>query len=428
MTRRMVAALATGLFLSGSTFADGPADQPVRPPTTTTAPAPVTQPDSSWNGTVMVSSPLPTGFWSPQASPANETFWINADYLLGFVRPNNLPPLVTTSPSGTPLSAAGVYQSSTTTVLYGNSKVNGGARSGFDLGGGAWLNTEHTIGVEAGFSMLESQANFFNASSNGSTILARPYNNALTGAPDSVVIAFPGSTIGSGAGSISIRVESDNYYESHLDLVGNIWDAGWIRFDSLLGYRFYRYDEGLRIRQTQSPNNPSFVAGTQVTSEDDFNTHNTFNGADFGIRTQIDMGNLSLGLLTKLAVGDIYRQTNILGSTTTTVPGVATSTLPGGIYALSSNLGQQKSASYAMMPEFGADLTWRFTPNISARIGYSILCLNRVARAADQIDNTLNPSLFPPALAGATPLSPTFSNSRADVWIQTINFGVEWDF
>jgi hypothetical protein len=428
MTRRMVAALATGLFLSGSTFADGPANQPSAPPTTAATPSAATPPDNSWSGTALVSTPSVEGLWSPAASNANDTFWVNTDYLLGVVRGDHLPPLVTTSPSGTPLSQAGIIPSPTTSALYGGNKVNGDERSGFHLGAGAWFNAAHTLGVEGGFSMLESQANLFSTSSNGSTILARPYTDATTGNPASVLIAFPGNSTGSGSGSIDIRAESGNYYETHIDLVGNIWDAGWIRFDTMLGYRYYRYDEGLRIRQSQTPNNPNFITGTQITSEDDFNTHNTFNGGDFGLRTQIECGNLSLGLLAKLAVGDVFRETNILGSTTTTVPGQTPVTQMGGVYALSSNIGDHRAADWALMPEFGTDVSWRFTPNLRARLGYSILCLNRVARAGEQIDENVNPGLFPPAVAGASPSSPSVVNARNDVWIQTVNLGLEWDF
>ena len=92
------------------------------------------------------------------------------------------------------------------------------------------------------------------------------------------------------------------------------------------------------------------------------------------------------------------------------------------------NIGNQHGYDFSLMPEFGTDLSWQFMPNLKARVGYSILCLNRVARAGDQIDTGLNPNLFPPAVAGATPNSPVFNNARNDVWIQTINLGLEWDF
>lgn len=293
---------------------------------------------------------------------------------------------------------------------------------------GGWFNAEHTLGFEAGGSMLESQASIFSASSNGSTILARPYVDNTTGNPASVLIAFPGTGLSSGSGSIEARVESGNYYETHLDLTTNVWDAGWWHLDGLLGYRFYKYNEGLSIHSVQNPSNGNFVGGTQISSEDTFNTYNTFNGADFGLRTTFDMGNLSVGFLAKLAAGGVFREANILGSQTINVPGQAPLNQVGGVYALSSNIGSHNSYDFTVMPEFGTDISWEFLPNWKARLGYSVLCLGRVARATDEVDETVNPNLFPPAVAGADTSHPTFTNPRSDVWIQTLKIGLEWTF
>jgi hypothetical protein len=54
-----------------------------------------------------------------------------------------------------------------------------------------------------------------------------------------------------------------------------------------------------------------------------------------------------------------------------------------------------------------------------------VLFLDRIAHAADQIDQTINPNLFPGSTTTGGPNRPTFINNRADIWVQTLNLGVE---
>ena len=132
------------------------------------------------------------------------------------------------------------------------------------------------------------------------------------------MVAFPGSS----SGAIDVRVSSGNFYEAHFDFVEKVIDTGFVRLDSLLGYRFFRYDEGLRIQQQVTPTNGVFTQGTQIATVDNFNTSNQFHGLDLGFRTRFNFNDdLSLTVLTKIAVGHLDRHVNINGTTVTTVPG-----------------------------------------------------------------------------------------------------------
>jgi hypothetical protein len=94
-----------------------------------------------------------------QTSPAPSTrLWSTGDYLLWWVNGNRLPPLITTSPAGTPPAAAGVLGTPGAEVLFGNTDVNDRARSGGRLTAGYWLDCEQKWGIEASFFMLESQS------------------------------------------------------------------------------------------------------------------------------------------------------------------------------------------------------------------------------------------------------------------------------
>src|SRR5216683_1853581 len=235
--------------------------------------------------------------------------WISADYLLGWFQPARLPALVTTSPAGTPRAQAGVLGLASTSVLF-DGRVNGDVRSGLQFGVGYWFDAERTFALEASFSVFESQSALFWETSTGTPILARPFTNAVTSLPDSVVIAFPGS----GSGAVAVRDSSGNFYEFHLDLSERICGNEWFRLDGLVGYRFYRYDEGLRIEQTISPTGGAFAPGTQISATDSFVAENEFNGFDLGFRAEARIGNWTLDFLSKLATGGIFQDVRIRGN------------------------------------------------------------------------------------------------------------------
>src|SRR5260370_41905692 len=66
---------------------------------------------------------------APPPAPADAgQFWVEMEYLAWSVKGDRLPPLVTTSPAGTPQAQAGILGPPSTTVLFGDSSVNGGLR------------------------------------------------------------------------------------------------------------------------------------------------------------------------------------------------------------------------------------------------------------------------------------------------------------
>src|SRR5262249_61710566 len=72
--------------------------------------------------------------------------WVSVDFLLGWVRGDPLPILVTTSPAGTARAAAGVLQQPGTTILYGGGPGNGDTRTRLRFGAGYRLCDEHGLG------------------------------------------------------------------------------------------------------------------------------------------------------------------------------------------------------------------------------------------------------------------------------------------
>jgi hypothetical protein len=355
---------------------------------------------------------------------ADGQFWATGEYLFSWFSGDRLPVLATTSPAGTARADAGVPGRGNTTTLFGDKIVNDDLRSGFRMGLGYWFEPERICGVEAGFMIVESRATGLSATSTGTPILARPFLDATTGQFTSALIAFPGSS----GGLLSARAASGDFYEAHFDLTGNVVDTDWVRVDSLLGYRFYRFDEGLSLRQDIN-SSPTFVPGTQFVGTDNFATKNEYHGADLGFRTVLTRDDFWLSLLTKLGVGRLSRTVKIRGGQVIEVPGTAPMVEAGNLFALSSNIGDHHTDDWTLLPEFGATLGWQVNSNVRVTLGYSVLWLDRIARAADQLDFTVNQTLLPGA--GGTPTGPqrpAFMFTRNDAWLQGLSVGVEVNY
>lgn len=361
------------------------------------------------------------------AAPATKPsqFWFEGQYLLGFVRGDTLPPLVTTSPAGTPRASAGVLGQPGTTVLIGLRNENTGGRSGFQFDDGYWFTPERVLGLETDFFLLSQAHRSQTLSSTGTPILARPFFDVTTGAESSALIAFPGVS----TGNVTVSDSAHTFWGYDVDLRENMWSSSWYRFDSLFGYRYMRYDEALTITQNVQPTGGVFVAGTNIESVDNFITHNVFNGADMGMRGQITDGPWALDLLAKVAVGVTEHTVNINGSQTTTVPGAAPVTSEGGLLALSSNIGHHLAYDYTAIPEFGVGLAWQIRPYMRVDVGYSAMWWFNVARPGQQVDLNVNPGLIPPATGvGTSSASPMVTNQRTDLWLQALHVGFEFKY
>lgn len=376
-------------------------------------------------------------FDGPSSSPAQapKQLWMSGDFIGGFTRGNNIPTLVTAAATGTPRNIAGIEGASGTSSLFGGGNYNGDFRPGFRFNGGWWFAGDSYLGLEAGVMFLGGQSTSPSFNSNQFPILARPYFDATSGLQQAILVAYPGAS----TGSIDIYAHSGNFVSANIDITERVIDAGWFRSAAMVGYRYYRYEELLTVRQTQLVTDPNFIPGTTAVANDSFGARNEFHGLDMGVRNQIIFGRFSIELLGKVAIGDLRRQVSIAGDTVVTVPGAGVTQYPAGVLALSSNSSSQPNANgnngafvshdWKALPEAGFTLQWEVRPNLNVRLGYSFLLLNGIARASDQIDRTINPNLLPPALPVADNLQfPKFGWHRSDMWIQTVNVGAIWTF
>ncbi len=173
-----------------------------------------------------------------------------------------LPPLVTTSPAGTPQAQAGVVGAEGTEVLFGDQDVFVDGRYGGQVRIGSWLGQRRWFGWEVDYTGLKDEHTQFLAVSAGDQILARPFfnvgSNTLTS--DSALVAYPNLL----AGTITVDVGSQFQIAGAHVLANMLCNSGpqsngsaeaggcgrGFRMDLLGGYRYISLDEGITIRET----------------------------------------------------------------------------------------------------------------------------------------------------------------------------------
>jgi len=348
--------------------------------------------------------------------------WFRADGLITFTNAANLPPLLTTSPVGTPRATAGILGTPGTNILVGGSAENG-YRSGVGFAFGVEPFSNYHAGLELGFSMLNRNEKSFIDNSDSSRILGRPFTIAGTGQGQAVLVAFPGLS----TGSLDVRASSGNLYMGNIAITDRWIDNDYFHLTAMIGYRRYDMQEELYLLQNLVSTDPNTVPGTTIQTLDRFRTFGTFHGADFGLRGEFIEGPFSLEFTGRLAVGQLTRSVDIFGNQLINVPGIAPQVNTGGMLALVSNTGRTTNSSTQIMPEIGTVGKWQITRHLEARLGYSVVLLQGVYRAADQIDTTISPNNFPPVIAPQGG-SPARTDRTANIWLQTLSLGLSLGF
>jgi hypothetical protein len=345
----------------------------------------------------------------------------SAEYLLWFVRGQHVPPLLTSGSVADTLP--GALGQAGTTVLYGGNTQAYNPFSGVRLGGGWWLNDNHGLGIDLRGFVLGGKDNSFSASSPGVPFLARPFVNALTGLPTIEAVATPNGLTGT-----FNAVNHFFLYGAEANLRRNLCcGCNWF-IDAFAGWRLLGLNESLSMRENLfvlSSANPSLPAGSSFNVFDRFGTSNLFNGGQIGAIGEYRYGRWSIDARQSIALGGTMQNVNIAGSTTSSAPGIAPLTLPGGLLAQSSNIGSHTRGRVGFVEEVGVNLGYQFTNHIRGFVGYNFLFWSNVVRPAEQIDLVVNPNLIPPATGPAVPARPQFNFNGADFWVQGINFGVD---
>src|SRR5262249_36492422 len=161
------------------------------------------------------------------------------------------------------------------------------------------------LGLELGGFILEKGEADLGATSNGSIVLARPFINAATRAPDSLLIASPGLA----SGAIDVH-SSSQLYGTELNLLVNAARGCACGVNLLGGFRYVNLEEDLDVTQSTlllAPGGRSFggmglPAGSRLAILDSLDTRNQFYGGQVGLQTGCQMGRFFLGTTAKVAL------------------------------------------------------------------------------------------------------------------------------
>jgi hypothetical protein len=335
-----------------------------------------------------------------------------------------LPPLVTTSPVGTPRELAGVLGVPSTTVLFPDDVISNPERSGGRFTIGFWFDREQLIGLESTSLFLAERSLRFLDGSNGVPILARPFFDVLSGMEASELVAFPGVL----AGNIAVTTSSQ-LWGTELNLRTNCWRGCFWHVDWLAGVRFLGLDDNLSIAEGLTvPAGTGALAGSSILVQDSFSTHNLFVGGQTGLDVGFSRGRWSLDLLAKVALGNTHEQATISGYSQFAVPGLPVSVQQGGLYALPTNIGHFSRDRFAVVPEAGVTIGFQITRYLRALVGYSFLYNSAVIRPGQQIDRGVNVTQLPSQVGPGTlvgPARPAPILQGTDFWAQGLSFGLE---
>jgi hypothetical protein len=197
-----------------------------------------------------------------------------------------------------------------------------------------------------------------------------------------------------------------------------------------------RLAEQLRIQDQITPLRNNFLtfrgtfvnAPNSLADEDVFRTVNHFFGPQIGGRLGWEYGSFTPEGFAKLALGAGEERTTINGSTTKITP-AGNQTVPGGILAVPSNMGNHSRTVLGIVPELGLNLGVELTQHVRLNLGYSLLLWNHVVRPGSQYDRSVNPNQVPGSptfgAASTAPFSPTYRFNDEFFWSHTFNIGVD---
>jgi hypothetical protein len=389
----------------------GQAEPPVRfARSLANAPA---EPPPPFEPAVAVGGPLPKA-------------WERMEYLLWWIRDTRLPPLITANKSGN----VAILTEPGTTVVAGNSHLDNKDRSGGRFTLGAALDDAQTLGLEANYFFLGSRTTTVGSGSSGAAgtpAIAVPYHDVTTNTEQVQTVAFPGFARGSATVSASARMQG-----AEVNALANLWYESWFQLDGLLGFRYLELDEGLQLAYASDRlSNPGGVTPVRLGAADQFDGHNRFYGGQVGLRTEFRWGLFFLNLAGKVALGDTYEVVRIGGVSAQALPGRSAVLTRGGTLALPSNIGRFARDQFAVLPEANVQVGVLLRPDTRLFLGYNLIYLSDVARPADQIDRTANPTQMPLSTRGGPffgPARPAFAFHGTDFWAQGLVSGVEYRY
>jgi len=354
--------------------------------------------------------------------------WVRAEYLLWWMRGNELPALVTSSLAGTPRAEAGVLGAPNTQILFGEDSVDGQARSGFRTALGVRLGHwfDALMETELQFEYLwlgdGQSSGDYQADTSQYGILARPFFNTELDQQDAQLISFPGVVVG----GIALETTSD------LRSAGALVRQGWLcgprgRIEWLAGYRYLQLQERWSAHEqlVVTEAGGDVALGTSFDILEGLSTWNEFHGGDLGLQWWTQVGGCTLEVVSKLAIGGMARTVEYGGDTLIETPNGSSVVAPGGLLIMPTNFGRHRTCRFSTVPELTVRLRRQISRQLVLTVGYSLVVVDHAVRSGDQLDLVVNPTQFNGGpLSG--PARPTVPMNDSTLWLHGLTVGLEW--
>ena len=351
-----------------------------------------------------------------------DSFFVQAEYLLWWANKPNIPVLATTNSLGQP----GFLGQPGTQNLLGPGKFGPEFRDGFRIRTGGWLDECSLLGFDASFFFLGRKSESASFDSGQFPVITRPFFAPNFNSEFGEIVAQPNLATG------RLDVTTDSFlWGADINFRKGICrtcdrTTGWFA-----GYRHLNLTERLTIAETLTASGPLSPdpIGTKIFVQDRFETRNQFHGGQVGGFWYRKFDRFDWDLRAGIALGVTQQTVEIDGLQQRTRPGQATENFRGGLLATGPNLGSFTQNKFSVVPEITTSLGYRVLPNLRLYAGYNFLSWSNVIRPGDQIDRVVDVALVPnppagvPATANPRPL-PTFRQS--DFWAQGVQFGVEF--
>ncbi len=437
----------------------GLSTNPYHPPQeaqTTNTSTTTEEPSKDGAGTASVASPAATAIQTPstnvpvaslpsfdeavgapipkQEEPVQEHFWVDADYVIGFIKPLHF-----TTPLATTGSLADAHAGSLgqpgTVALFGPN-VSFDMSSGVRADVGIYMDECNHWALEwIGVWIFPSHDHFTDASDGaGNPLITRPVFNSLAGREAAYADAIPGVA----AGGIRIDAKSE-LFTTEVNGHYQFNPGKHLGLDVLAGFRFMRLAEDLNIQDQLNPTVTNAITfegaavspGTMLADFDNFKTTNYFYGMQLGGKVKYDGDWFCVTAFAKTGIGATEQDVSIAGATSLSGP-AGVQFAQGGILALSSNMGDHSQTRFGFVPEAGLDLAIRLTPHVRATAGYSFLYWNQVMRPTGAVDRVVNPTLVPSDVSFGTAAGgasrPQFHFNEEPYWVHQLNLGLEFHY
>lgn len=340
-----------------------------------------------------------------ESSQMSAPWYVGADYILWWLREGHVPALLTTGPasSGGRLGAAG------TEILYGDDQLetrHGDRFNGLRLHLGYWLDDDQSVAVEASGFVLERDSTHFKAVSTGDQLLARPYQNLLTGLPDSDIVSGPGPAGQLSGGFVGYsRVE---LFGEQADLRTVLLRSDSAELDLLGGGRFLQMRDRLDLTAV------SYLLPSQSTLfslADYYRTHDAYYGGEVALEGELRRGGWFVKLRADASLGADVQQIQASGDRIYQAPTTRV-VQPFGLTVSPQNTGTFQRSVLDTVYETGVDIGFRFNSHVECHVGYTFLYWTNPIRAGDQVDLAGKATLF----------------KEDPFWAQGMNAGVELDW